>query len=174
MTIFTSLAPPVTSSADGLTYRRYRGTDDLPGMQLANQRLRVHCGQLEPTDRMLLRFIQPPELPCDLGDVDEFACLPPSPVERGSDRGALERQRDRFLGLALLMGLLCEKAERLAFADRVAALAGFPQTILEQWPGLLRLASHDHVRSDTKPHVRRFQLLALGRKQLEALPIQRR
>ena len=49
MTTFTSLAPPTAALGSGVSYRRYR-PDDLPGMQLANQRVRVHCGQLEPTD----------------------------------------------------------------------------------------------------------------------------
>jgi GNAT superfamily N-acetyltransferase len=40
------VAPP----GSGVTYRRYRGPEDLAGMAEANQRLRTRCGQLEPVD----------------------------------------------------------------------------------------------------------------------------
>ena len=50
MTTFTSLAPPTAPAGTGITYRRYRGPEELTGMAEANQRLRTHCGQLEPVD----------------------------------------------------------------------------------------------------------------------------
>jgi ribosomal protein S18 acetylase RimI-like enzyme len=50
MTTTTTLAPPRPADGSQVTYRRYCGPDDLPGMAAANQRLRHHCGQLEPTD----------------------------------------------------------------------------------------------------------------------------
>ncbi|HKF84387.1 MAG TPA: GNAT family N-acetyltransferase [Candidatus Limnocylindrales bacterium] len=50
MTATTTLGPPQAPAGGGIEYRRYRGPEDLPGMAAANQRLRAHCGQLEPTD----------------------------------------------------------------------------------------------------------------------------
>jgi hypothetical protein len=41
----TSLA-----AAGGVTYRRYRGIEEIPGMGAANARLRRHLGVLEPID----------------------------------------------------------------------------------------------------------------------------
>ncbi|HET7828038.1 MAG TPA: GNAT family N-acetyltransferase [Candidatus Limnocylindrales bacterium] len=46
----TTHATPRAADDSRVTYRRYRGPEDLPGMAEANQRLRSRCGQLEPTD----------------------------------------------------------------------------------------------------------------------------
>ena len=50
MSTTTTLAPPDAGLGTGVTFRRYRGPEDLPGMAEANQRLRTRCGQLEPVD----------------------------------------------------------------------------------------------------------------------------
>jgi ribosomal protein S18 acetylase RimI-like enzyme len=41
---------PVGPAGTGITYRRYRGLEDVPGMAAANARLRTHVGVLEPID----------------------------------------------------------------------------------------------------------------------------
>jgi mycothiol synthase len=51
----TTLVPPPAVPGSGVTYRRYRGPEDLAGMGEANQRLRSRCGQLEPVDLEAMR-----------------------------------------------------------------------------------------------------------------------
>jgi ribosomal protein S18 acetylase RimI-like enzyme len=46
----TLLELPAAPVGSGITYRRFRGLDDLPGMGAANARLRAHVGLLEPID----------------------------------------------------------------------------------------------------------------------------
>jgi ribosomal protein S18 acetylase RimI-like enzyme len=46
----TLLELPAAQAASGITYRRYRGLDELPGMAAANARLRAHVNLLEPID----------------------------------------------------------------------------------------------------------------------------
>jgi ribosomal protein S18 acetylase RimI-like enzyme len=51
----TMLEPPVATAGSGITYRPYRGPDDLVGMCAANARLRAHVGLLEPIDMDAIR-----------------------------------------------------------------------------------------------------------------------
>ncbi len=46
----TTASPPVATTGMGVTYRRYRGPEDLPGMAEANGHLRARVGLLEPID----------------------------------------------------------------------------------------------------------------------------
>ena len=50
MTTTTLPALPVAPAGSGITYHRWTGLDDLPGMAAANARLRARCGLLEPVD----------------------------------------------------------------------------------------------------------------------------
>jgi ribosomal protein S18 acetylase RimI-like enzyme len=54
----TTLEPPAAPAGGRITYRRYRGLEDIPGMAAANARLRTHVGLLEPidVDAMLHRY----------------------------------------------------------------------------------------------------------------------
>jgi mycothiol synthase len=51
----TTLPPPPVRPGSGVTYRRYRGPEELAGMADANQRLRTRCGQLQPVDLEAIR-----------------------------------------------------------------------------------------------------------------------
>jgi ribosomal protein S18 acetylase RimI-like enzyme len=53
----TSLALPVAPAGRGITYRRWTGFDELPGMAAANARLRARCGMLEPVDLDAMRHV---------------------------------------------------------------------------------------------------------------------
>ena len=46
----TLLELPAAQAGSGITYRRYRGLEELPGMAAANARLRTHVNLLEPID----------------------------------------------------------------------------------------------------------------------------
>jgi mycothiol synthase len=51
----TLLELPAAPAGSGITYRRFRGLDDLPGMGAANARLRTHVRLLEPIDLDAMR-----------------------------------------------------------------------------------------------------------------------
>ena len=51
----TTLPLPTAVAGSGITYRRYRGLEDLGGMCTANARLRTHVGLLEPIDLEAIR-----------------------------------------------------------------------------------------------------------------------
>ncbi len=55
MSTTTSLALPVAPAGSGITYHRWAGFDDLPGMAAANARLRAAAGLLEPIDITAMR-----------------------------------------------------------------------------------------------------------------------
>ena len=55
MSTTTSLALPVAPAGSGITYHRWTGLDELPGMAAANARLRARCGLLEPIDLESIR-----------------------------------------------------------------------------------------------------------------------
>jgi mycothiol synthase len=48
MTALTTLAPPSSIDAAGVTFRRWRGLDEIPAMATANNALRSQCAILEP------------------------------------------------------------------------------------------------------------------------------
>jgi ribosomal protein S18 acetylase RimI-like enzyme len=50
MTAITTLPPPPAIEAQGVTFRRWRGLDDIPGMAVANNALRTRSGILQPVD----------------------------------------------------------------------------------------------------------------------------
>jgi hypothetical protein len=55
MTVTQPLTLPVPPVGSGITYDRWTGLHDLPGMAAANARLRARCGQLEPVDEEAMR-----------------------------------------------------------------------------------------------------------------------
>jgi ribosomal protein S18 acetylase RimI-like enzyme len=63
-TSITTLAPPAPPG-NGVTYRRYRGLEELAGMAAANQRLRTQCGQLQPINLEGMRHYYTHLVTCD-------------------------------------------------------------------------------------------------------------
>lgn len=57
MTTTTPPPLPADAPASGVTYHRWAGFDDLPGMTAANGRLRAHVGLLEPVDVDAMRHV---------------------------------------------------------------------------------------------------------------------
>lgn len=55
MVTTTALELPSARVGSGITYRPYRGLEDIPGMAVANARLRTHVGLLEPIDLEAMR-----------------------------------------------------------------------------------------------------------------------
>jgi ribosomal protein S18 acetylase RimI-like enzyme len=51
----TTLPLPAAVAGSGITYRRYRGLDELPAMAAVSARVRTHAGLLEPVDLDAMR-----------------------------------------------------------------------------------------------------------------------
>ena len=79
-------------------------------------------GELQRPERMLLRGIEVAALAIELGGIAKLACLPPFPVHRVGDFGALERKLARERQIAVFVRLLRQVSEYLGLAARQAEL----------------------------------------------------